>query len=712
MGSREDASEWGGRKPWFHNLRRLLLPESAVANIPAETWDAQRLWSLLHLVHELRTPLTLVDGPLQRLTRMPGLGSEARECVRIARQNCLRLIHLSDGLLERIRHDRRRPPQIEAVALDAWLRGMTGVVAQHPGLGAATLVDAFDADGVRVHADLRGLECIFLNLFSNAVKFSAGRGEIRIGSGVRGGEAGFFVEDQGIGIAAEHHEAVFEPFRRLRVPPGCRNEGLGIGLALVREWTREMAGRLELRSAPGEGARFTVWLPIAAASSGAAPAPVPAPAVLTEAMHDGLANWVACEPPAGAILPAPAEIDARRPTVLLVEDEPELRWLIAQALSDRFDVATAASGIDGLAQARAQVPDVLLTDWMLPDINGLELVRALRREGLACKAVLITARMEESERVAALQSGIDDFLAKPFSFAELSARLGNLGRAAMAERALRTLNTRLEAANRELASVRAALIQHEKLKSIGVLAAGVLHEIQNPVSYMQAAVALLHEAPREPPERVAELVGTIRDGLDRIGHIVAGLRVFAFRHGDGGDGAADANADAAADPGTAERQLFDVTAAIDAALRFCRHELAQLRVEVHAQSCRVVGTEREITQVLINLLSNAAAATRADAGPRASGAAAHTAWVRIETRTAGERIVIAVRDNGKGITPAAMARMFEPFFTTKEIGSGLGLGLAICNAIVRAHGGRLRAQNESPHGARFEFDLRRGDTDP
>ncbi len=701
MGSRDDASGWGGRKPWFHNLRRLLLPESAVANIPAETRDAQRLWSLLHLVHELRTPLTLVDGPLQRLTRMPELAPEARECVRIARQNCLRLIHLSDGLLERIRHDRRRPPQIEDVALDAWLRGMVGTVAHHPGLGGATRIDAFDADGIRVRADVRGLECIFLNLFSNAVKFSAGRGEIRIGSCVRGSDAGFFVEDQGIGIAPEHHEAVFEPFRRLTVPPSCRHDGLGIGLALVREWTREMAGRLELRSAPGEGARFTVWLPIAPASSGAAAAP---------ALLGDVANWVACEPPAGVALPGPAETGERRPTVLLVEDEPELRWLIAQALSDRFDVATAASGTDGLAQARAQVPDVLLTDWMLPGINGLDLVRALRREGLACKAVLITARMEESERIAALQSGIDDFLAKPFSFAELSARLGNLGRAAMAERALRTLNTRLEAANRELESVRAALIQHEKLKSIGVLAAGVLHEIQNPVSYMQSAVALLHDAPRESPERAAELVATIRDGLDRIGHIVAGLRVFAFRHDD--DMPADSHGDAHADAGTAERQLFDITAAIDAALRFCRHELAQLRVEVHARSCRVVGTEREITQVLINLLSNAAAATRADAGRRASGAAAQAAWVRIETRTEDERIIIAVRDNGKGISPTAMARMFEPFFTTKEIGSGLGLGLAICNAIVRAHGGTLRAHNESPHGARFEFDLRRVDTDP
>ncbi len=664
------------------------------------------MWSLLHLVHELRTPLTLVDGPLQRLAGMPGLGPEAEECVRIARQNCLRLIHLSERLRERIRHDRRQPLQIEEVALDPWLRGMTTVASHHPGLGAATLVAALAADGVRVRADVRGLECIVLNLFSNAVKFSAGRGEIRIGSCVRGNEAGFFIEDQGIGIAPEHHDAVFEPFRQMNVPPSCRHEGLGIGLALVREWTRELAGRLELRSAPGKGARFTVWLPISRRGPAhAAPRnrdhpPTPAPDLAAEG-----SNWIACEPSADVGLPTSAEIVDRRPTVLLVEDEPELRWLIAQALSDRFDVATAASGIEGLAQARTQAPDVLLTDWMLPGINGLELVRALRREGLACKVVLITARMEESERLAALQSGIDDFLAKPFSFAELSARLGNLARAAMAERAQRTLNDRLEATNRELASVRAALIQHEKLKSIGVLAAGVLHEIQNPVSYMQGAVALLREAPREPPDRVAELVETIRDGLDRIGHIVAGLRVFAFRHRD------DAKADANADPDTAERQLFDVTTAIDAALRFCRHELAQVRVEVRARSCRAVGTEREITQVLINLLSNAAAATRTPSA-RSPDAAAPPAWVRIETRIEDERIVIAVRDNGKGITPAAMARMFEPFFTTKEVGAGLGLGLAICNAIVRAHGGTLRAENESPHGARFEFDLRRVDADP
>ncbi len=705
MGSRDDASAWGGCKPWFHNLRRRLLPESAVANIPAETWDARCLWSLLHLVHEWRTPLSLVDGPLQRLAAISGLGPEAEECVRIARQNCLRLIHLSDGLPERIRRGHRRPPQIEEVALDAWLRDMASVVAHHPGLDAARLVDAFGADGVRVRADVRGLECIFLNLFSNAVKFSAGRGQIRIGSCVRGRNAGFFVEDQGIGIAPEHHEAVFQPFRRLVVPPSCRQDGLGIGLALVREWTQEMAGRLELRSAPGEGACFMVWLPIAARSSGASAAS--APVLCTDT-----ANWVACEPPAGGNVPAPAEIGAQRPTVLLIEDDSELRWLITQALSERFDVRTASNGIEGLTQARDQTPDVLLTDWMMPGISGLEVVRTLRREGLVCKTVLITARMEESERVAALQSGIDDFLAKPFSFAELSARLGNLGRAAMAERALRTLNSRLEVANRELASVRAALIQHEKLKSMGMFAAGMLHEIQNPVSYMQAALTLLREAPQEPPERVAELVGTICDGLDRIGHIVAGLRVFAFRHRDDVPVDTSPGAGPSAALAAADRQLFDVTAPIDAALRFCRHELASLRVEVHAQSCRVVGTEREITQVLINLLSNAAAATRAGEDGHPSGAAVEGAWVRIETRIEDERVVIAVRDNGSGIAPTAMARMFEPFFTTKEIGSGLGLGLAICNAIVRAHGGTLRAQNESPQGARFEFDLRRGDADP
>ncbi len=681
------------------------------------------MWSLLHFVHELRTPLTLVDGPLQRLARMPELGQEAEECVRIARQNCLRLIHLSERLLERIRHDPPRPLQIQDVALDVWLRNMATIVSHHPGLGPATRVEVLGAGRVRVRADVRGIECIFFNLFSNAVKFSAGRGGIRIGSCVREDEAGFFIEDQGIGIASEHHEVIFEPFRQLNVSPSCRHEGLGIGLALVREWTREMAGRLELRSAPGEGARFTVWLPIPAQvpkdPAGNVPhaSPVaarmnrdhpPATAILTES-----SIWVACEPPAGEDFPGQPGIDSRRPTVLLVEDDPELRWLIANALSERFDVATAEDGREGLARARSEVPDVLLTDWMLPGINGLELVRSLRREGRACKTVLITARMEESERVAALQSGIDDFLTKPFSFAELSARLSNLARAAIAERALRALNTQLDARNRELASVRAALIQHEKLKSIGVLAAGVLHEIQNPVSYMQAAVALLQDSPQEPPERVAELVETIRDGLDRIGHIVAGLRVFAFRHRD------DTNTDdtgpgpgPTADTATPERQLFDVTAAIDAALRVCRHELAQVRVDVDARSCRAVGTEREITQVLINLLSNAAAATRTRAGECAPGAAAQPAWVRIETRIDGERIIIAVRDNGNGITPAAMSRMFEPFFTTKEIGAGLGLGLAICNAIVRAHGGSLRAENELPHGARFEFDLYRVVTDP
>lgn len=756
IGSRDDAPGWGERKPWFHNLRRRLMPETAVANIPAAIRDARRLRSLLRLAHELRTPLTLVDAPLQQLARMPQLGPEAEECVRIARQNCLRLIELSEGVLELIRRDHKKPLRLVPVDLDAWLRDMTAIVSHHPGLQRGTLAATFGGDRAHIHADVRAIECIFLNLFANAMKFSPECGAIRIGTCLCGSSAGFYVEDQGIGIAPEHHEVIFEPFHQLHVPNSCRHAGLGIGLALVRELTREMAGRVELRSASGAGARFTIWLPVAttkpesksanrATAKRRSETPIDRNPVPNTPVRSKEPCLVAREPFAGDRPFAATRTSENRPTVLLVEDDPELRWLIAQALSDRFDVATANDGIEGLAQVRSQVPDVLLTDWMLPGINGLELVRSLRKQGVECKTVLITARMKESERDAALQSGIDDFLAKPFSFAELSARLGNLARAAISERELRATNERLDASNRELASVRAALIQDEKLKSIGVLAAGVLHEIQNPVSYMQAAVALLHEAADEAPERIAELVATIRDGLDRISHIVAGLRVFAFHHRDDDrrddDYRDDGHRNDAADgtrtggkpptaPITPAHQIFDVTAAIDAALRVCGHELKHAQVEVHAQSCPIIGTEREITQVLINLLSNAAAATRDISGSETlagtstgviagSIAATHTAathdgsggkaipsaWVRIETRNDGDRTYVAVRDNGTGITSAAMSRMFEPFFTTKKVGAGLGLGLAICNAIVRAHGGNLCAKNEVPHGARFEFDL-------
>jgi signal transduction histidine kinase len=695
--------------PWPAWLRLLasigvLLPAVLAlwrVTPPPGLDDNGRLRFLVNLVHELRTPLALVDGPLQQLGRLTHLDAEARTQVGIARQNCLRLMHLAEDLLQLARADAGAAPAPQAsaaapLALDDWLRELTAAVARHPALGPRLIVEAFDAENAFVVADARALERVYLNLVSNAIKFGAGGREIRIGSRATANEVGFFVADDGIGIDPADHARIFERFRQIDGSPTRRFGGTGIGLALVRDLALAMRGRIEVASTLGAGACFTVWLPRCTAPVRFLPPP---------RRHGGdgvdqpeAFEWTLRRPLEPTARDAAANESAPpRPRILVVEDEPELRWLLESALRASFDVVTAADGEAGLATATRLRPDIVLTDWMMPGLDGLALAQRLRALDPAPKIVLITAKMDEDERADALRAGVDDFLAKPFSLAELGARLHSLARRATSEHALRATHDRLAATNRELASTRAALIQDEKLKSIGILTAGLIHEINNPVNFMRTAAELLRRA---PPVRndleTAELVDAIEQGLVRVGTIIGDLRVFAFRD----------------DPGATarRRQRFTLAHAVGAALRLCRTQLGGVRVETALAPLEVIGAESQIVQVMVNLLVNATTALRErgreDAAP-AIEVCAET-WQSPRSTSsppAPPRARIRIRDNGPGIAAEIQDRLFEPFFTTREPGQGLGLGLAVSDAIVRSHGGRLRLSSAPGAGAEFSFDL-------
>ena len=564
--------------------RAAAAPAGAAEPPPAGRDDA-RVRFLVNLVHELRTPLALVDGPLQQLARQGGLDSEARDLVAVARQNCLRLMNVAEDLLDLARADHgTRPLEIRALELQPWLHDLTAAVARHPALGPLALVDQVDGAGILVAADPRALERVFLNLVSNAIKFGAGGREIRIGSAVSDAQAGFFVADDGIGIAPADQAGIFERFRQVDGSMTRRYGGIGIGLALVREIVAALNGRVELDSSAGHGARFTVWLP-RCSDAQARILPAMRPTLVADSAGPDDFERVLRRPLASAAPPLrpsnaadrtlaerggdDADHDqgaaAQRPRVVVVEDEAELRWLIEAALRPAFEVIAAADGAAGLAAVREHRPDVVLTDWMMPGIDGLTLAHHVRAMQPRPMVVLITARMDDTERAAALQRGVDDFLTKPFSLAELGARLHNLAQRGRAERALHAANAQLRSANRELTATRAALIQDEKLKSIGVLSAGLIHEINNPINFMRTAAELLRREPAVHADpSVAELVDAIEQGLARVGTIIGDLRVFAFRGG--------------ANDASQRNRAFALDRAVETALRLCGHQLRSIRV--------------------------------------------------------------------------------------------------------------------------------------
>ena len=246
-------------------------------------------------------------------------------------------------------------------------------------------------------------------------------------------------------------------------------------------------------------------------------------------------------------------------------------------------------------------------------------------------------------------------------------------------------NEQLARTNESLAQIKGQLLQQEKMAAIGTLSAGLLHEVNNPVNFCLMAIEIAMEEPeaKDSPS-LQECLVDVKQGMQRIQHIVSDLKTFAYRK-----------------PGAAADDVpFLFEKALDSSSRLSAHELRGVKVtrELPGDTL-VLGDEAAIIGVLINLFSNAALAMHK------AGTVSPQIHVTAQWRDA--RLHVNVRDNGPGIAPENLARVFEPFFTTREVGQGLGLGLSISYAVVERHGGTLFAESELGKWTAFNFDLPR-----
>lgn len=245
-------------------------------------------------------------------------------------------------------------------------------------------------------------------------------------------------------------------------------------------------------------------------------------------------------------------------------------------------------------------------------------------------------------------------------------------------------NRELERTNAALAEIKGHMIQQEKMAALGTLAAGLLHEVNNPVNYSLMAIhAAAMEAQALPKqELLLESLTDAKAGMQRVQGIVSDLKTFAYQK-----------------PGGRESdRIFLLEKAVQSALRLTSFELKGIAVQVDLpQDTHVRGDEPAIIGVLINLLTNAVLAVRK--AERADPS------IALRGETVDGRLRLALRDNGTGIKPENLTRVFEPFFTTREVGKGLGLGLSVSYAIVQRHGGLLAVASEEGAWTEFAFDL-------
>jgi signal transduction histidine kinase len=362
------------------------------------------------------------------------------------------------------------------------------------------------------------------------------------------------------------------------------------------------------------------------------------------------------------------------PHVLLVEDDADLREALAEALVQTGHVvSTAGDGVDALVKLRAERPDVVVLDLMMPKLDGWQFRVEQRRDPVLAATPIVAISASSSATAAAVDA--DAFLPKPLSADALRAAI-----AAAIERKAKQLEP-------------AKIAQADRLATLGTLAAGIAHEINNPLTYVLLqlghVVRLLPELGDERTRaRVERAAREALDGAERIRGIMTSIRTFAR-----------------VDETTLKP--IDARVPLDAALRLVANELrhrARL-VKRYADPPVVLANEGRLGQVFLNLLTNAVHALPEGHSDQ------HELRVGVGSDAAGDAVV-EIADTGEGIPAHAIDRIFEPYFTTKPVGQGTGLGLSISRDIVASLGGTIGVTSELGRGATFRIVLpahRRGE---
>jgi len=383
--------------------------------------------------HELRTPLMLMLGPLEEELARADVGTESKHSLELIHRNGVRLLKLVNTLLEfsRVeagRHNSRFEP-VDLATLTADYASVFRSSMERAGI--KFLVDCPPV-GTPIYVDREMWEKIILNLLSNALK-STFEGEITVTVRAIDGGAQVAIRDTGTGIASDQLPHLFERFRRIEGAKRRTHEGSGIGLALVQELVGIHGGKIAVDSAFGEGTTFTITLPAGLAhlpadrvATGQSSAESSAAAFVTETL-----SWLPAHEGAFETEMVPfvsVEVhgtDGGKPRVLLADDNRDMRDYVSQLLRNRFIVEVAENGKIAFELAQRHPPDLILTDVMMPEMDGFQLLDAVRRDDrLKDKPVImLSARAGEESTIEGFEAGADDYLVKPFTARELLARI-------------------------------------------------------------------------------------------------------------------------------------------------------------------------------------------------------------------------------------------------------------------------------------------------
>ncbi len=654
--------------------------------------DEMKMRFFANVSHELRTPLTLIIGPLEQL--LQGWNDmDPVPMLRAMEANAHRLLRQVNTILDFAKSD----------------AGKLTCHYKHGNLGKilSELVQASipyskqkniemtisGTDEIPDTAmDIEKVETIAANLISNALKFTSDKGRINICAGRDKQVIWFEVQDTGMGIPEDKIDHIFERFLQVDDQHSRNNEGTGLGLAMVRELTLLHGGKINVSSKIDQGTVFRVELPIKPLSPESdrrkkigrrkidklvverldalmdkefkGKGKIDKKTLFADvARGSGLSDSIAGE---YTDKKKSAPPDAQK--ILVVEDNPDLRAFIVSNLFETYHVYQAENGRQGLDLARRMSPDLILSDVMMPEMDGYELCREIRKDPFLSKVpiILVTSKSGGEAVDAGLEIGATDYVPKPFEMRELKARIATHLKNHFLEKNINERETRLTA--------------------IGQMTSAVVHDLKNPLNTIMGFTQIAQmDSETLEDKRISKNLSYVMESSVRLNRMIAEILDFAR--------------------GYAPRLDTESTVLIpflETTLDNHRIKLATMDISLISryENCDDIQVEfdcDQIHRVIENLIMNAKESFFT------GNHAVKEKIIWVTTRCEENQAMIRFADNGPGIPEEIRNSLFEPFTTTGKK-TGTGLGLATVRNIVSAHSGKIAVESKSKEGgAAFEL---------